>query len=90
MRWLTWTSTHAHALASWRCHSSRRWILPEFSLEAIERELESDPLFAIDLAAEANQFKVALKGAKIHANTVNAMMRRLDALAGLMYATRLD
>jgi exodeoxyribonuclease V beta subunit len=74
----------------WRCHSSRRRILPEFSLEAMQRELKTNPLFAIDLAAEADQFKVALKGAKIHANTVNAMMRRLDALADLMQAARLD
>ena len=61
----------------WACHSSRRRILPPFSMEAMQHAIESNPLFEIDLASEADQFKAALKGAKINANTVNAMMRRM-------------
>ena len=41
----------------WTCQSSRRQILPSFSIEATQREIESSPLFEIDLAGEAEQFK---------------------------------
>ena len=61
----------------WTCHSSRRRILPPFSIESMRREIESNPLFEIDLASEAEPFKAALKGAKVHANTIKAMMHRM-------------
>ena len=41
----------------WTCHSSRRRILPPFSVKAMHREIESNPLFDIDLTSEADQFK---------------------------------
>jgi exodeoxyribonuclease V beta subunit len=67
----------------WSCHASRRRILPEFSMEAVEREIANNPLFTIDLAGAADPFKAALKGAKIHASTVSAIMRKLATLAEL-------
>jgi exodeoxyribonuclease V beta subunit len=71
----------------WTCHSSHRHILPPFSIEAIDHELESNPLFEIDLAGALDRFKVALKDAKIHASTANAMVRRLNTLAQLIQAS---
>ncbi len=68
----------------WACHSSRRRILPAFSFAAMQRAIDSSPVFTIDLASEADQFKAALKGAKIHGNTVNAMMRKLTVVADLI------
>jgi exodeoxyribonuclease V beta subunit len=68
----------------WSCHSSRRIILPPFSIEALQREIESSPLFEIDLLTEADPFKTALKGAKVHANTIKAMMTRMTVIAEMV------
>ena len=46
----------------WKCHSSRRLILPSFSLATFRREVEFNRLFEIDLETEAERFKKALQG----------------------------
>ena len=48
--------------------------------------LKNSPLFDIDLTSEADQFKLALKAAKINANTVKAMMLRMTIVADLIRA----
>ena len=69
----------------WKCHSSRRLILPSFSLETFRREIETNPLFEIDLEAEAEQFKKALQGAGVkHAGTLKAILERLTVLSELI------
>ncbi len=66
----------------WKCHHSRRLILPPFSLETFRREVEANPLFEIDLEAEAERFKKALQGAGVkHAGTLKAILERLTVLS---------
>jgi exodeoxyribonuclease V beta subunit len=65
------------------CHSTRRQIEPHFSLEALEREIETNPVFNADLHALADRVNAALKAAKVHGNTVNAIVDRIIALAEL-------
>jgi exodeoxyribonuclease V beta subunit len=59
------------------CHSSRREIQPAFSLEALGREIETNPLFTIDLDAESERFVTALKEAKVNYKTVESIRERL-------------
>ena len=49
----------------YKCHASRRLILPPFSADNIHRELDTSPLFQIDLAAETERFLVSIKAAGV-------------------------
>jgi exodeoxyribonuclease V beta subunit len=85
--WLEQTRGGIDGLESllWKCHSSRRKILPPFSLETLRREVEANPLFEIDLQAEAERFKKALQGAGIkHAGKLKAIVDRLTVLSELI------
>ena len=46
-------------------------------MEAMRSQIESSPLFDVDLTSEADSFKAALKGAKIHGNMINAILRKI-------------
>ena len=74
----------------WECHASHRQIKPEFSWEALQHEVDRNQLFATDLASEGDRFKKALKAAKINGNTINAVMRRITTLSGLVNHARPD
>ena len=50
----------------WNCHASRRLILPPFRSTTFRREIETNPLFEIDLEAEAERFKKALQAAEVN------------------------
>jgi exodeoxyribonuclease V beta subunit len=84
--WLEQTGNGVDGLEKilWHCHASRRQILPPFSPEAIRRELDTNPLFKIDLRGAADRFGTALKAAKVHGNTARAMLRRLTILSDLI------
>ena len=71
----------------WTCHSSRRRILPPFSIDVVRHEIENNPLFDIDLASQAEPFKAALKSAKVHANTIKAKMQRISLVADRIKAS---
>ncbi len=71
----------------WTCHSSRRRILPPFSIDVVRREIEHSPLFVIDLASQAEPFKAALKGAKVHAGTIKAKTQRISLVADRIKAS---
>ncbi len=81
--WLEQTSSGVEGLEEllWRCHTSHRQILPPFSMEAIQRELEANPLFNLDLTSAGDWFGAALKSAKIHGNTSKAIMCRLTTVS---------
>ena len=80
----------------WICHFSHRHILPPFSFEVLDRELQSNHLLGIDLAADVDRVKRALKVARVHGNTVNAMVCRLTSIvqsiesSGRSWATMLS
>ena len=80
--WLEQTGKDVEWLENrlYTCHISRRIILPHFSIDVFKREIETNHLFEIDLEAEAEQFKQALKAAKVHGNTVRAIRARLALL----------
>jgi exodeoxyribonuclease V beta subunit len=72
----------------YKCKTSRSVILPAFSLDGFQRELETNPLFEIDLEGEAERFKTALKGAGFtHGGSLNSIVNRLGVLAGLIEET---
>ena len=65
-----------------KCHTSRRLILPPFSLETFRRELETNPLFEIDLEAEAERFQ---RRSRARGSNMRAPSRRsLDAVDDLI------
>jgi len=68
----------------YRCHSSRRAIEPAVSLDALRREIQSSLLFKINLEAEAEWFRAALRGAGVtHSGTLGAIANRLAKIAKL-------
>jgi exodeoxyribonuclease V beta subunit len=72
----------------YKCHASRREILPTFAADLIRRELETNLLFEIDLADETETFMAALKTAGVkHGSTVKAIVTRLTVLSDLIQAT---
>jgi exodeoxyribonuclease V beta subunit len=68
----------------WKCHSSRRRILPSFDIESIKGEIAKSPLFAIDLSGEAERFRLALKTAKVHGRSIDSILNRLTVISGLI------
>ena len=68
-----------------QCKTSRSVILPAFSLDDFQRELKTNPLFEIDLAGQAEQFKTSLKGAGFtHGGSLKSIVNRLGVLGGLI------
>jgi exodeoxyribonuclease V beta subunit len=66
----------------WRCHSSHRRILPDFSLEELYRQLELNKLINIDIDAETERFMKAVKAAGItHGSTTKAIKNRLERIS---------
>jgi len=84
--WLEQTSEGVEGLEDllYKCHASRRWILPSFSISALRREIDTSPLFEIDLKGEAERFQKALQGAKVHGGTIKAIEARLATLSDLI------
>jgi len=60
----------------YKCYSSRREVRPPFDLAALIHEIESNPLFDLDLDDAIGPFADALKGAKVNANTVKSWRER--------------
>ncbi|SIN71281.1 DNA helicase/exodeoxyribonuclease V, beta subunit [Singulisphaera sp. GP187] len=57
----------------YQCHSSRREVRPSFDLTALRRELETNPLFEIDISEELEQIGKSLKALKVHGATTKAI-----------------
>jgi exodeoxyribonuclease V beta subunit len=91
--WLEQSADGVDGLESllYQCKSSRSIILPSFSLANFERELETSPLFEIDLEGEAERFKSSLKGAGFtHAGSLKSIVSRLVVLARLIQCSGRD
>ena len=72
----------------YKCHASRRLILPPFSAETFRRELNTNRLFEIDLAAAGDRFLAVIKAAGVkHAGTLKAIASRLTILAATIQAS---
>jgi exodeoxyribonuclease V beta subunit len=84
--WLKQTGKNIEELEEdlYKCHASGRLIQPSFSIGALRRELEINPLFDIDLEREAARFQQVLKGAKVRADVGGAIAIRLMTLSGLI------
>ena len=74
----------------YKCHASRRLIRPPFSIDALRRETDTNPLFEIDLEGEAERIQKALKGLKVHSSTIKAIETRLATLSGLIRRSNHD
>jgi exodeoxyribonuclease V beta subunit len=61
----------------YKCHTSRRRVEPLFSLEDLRRAIEKNPLFELDIGANAAAFLMALKDAKVHHATLKSIRERL-------------
>jgi len=68
----------------YKCHASRRLMRPPFSIEALQREINTSPLFEIDGEGEVERMQKALKGAKVHGGTIKAIVTRLATLSALI------
>jgi len=68
----------------WKCHKSRRRILPAFEIESFKGEIEKSPLFDIDLRGEAERFGLALKAAKINGRSIDSILDRLMVISDLI------
>jgi len=66
------------------CHSTGREIEPAFSLQALEREIETNFLFNTDLRALADRVSATLKAGKVHGTKAKAIVDRIVTLAELI------
>jgi exodeoxyribonuclease V beta subunit len=68
----------------YECHGTRRLIEPPFSLQAIEREIQTNSVLNADLRALADLVHSTLKTAKFNSQKVKAIVDRIVALAELI------
>jgi exodeoxyribonuclease V beta subunit len=69
----------------YRCYSSRRLVRPECDLDALRNEVETNPLFEIDLDGEMERITATLRALKVHGNTVKAICgNHLPAVLGAL------